>query len=268
MTTNEDMTEQEPNGVVLLGLRAWMSLLGIGLILVGSWRFDRRWDDSDDNAGGGGANVDDIETKTATTTKQQQQKRGTFSSSTTTKQQQQQTPPEGFTRPSWTNVGALVNEYAESAYRTITHPNDPQQQQQPEQQQSGDSSLSGDALRQRVYDLLFTSPYGGELGIALAGWALLMLSCFVTREYGIGVTFSGRAWMQMLTLAIIGLIQSIILPTAITGQRVHRHRFVLAAALSLSYLVLALWIALGDESSAAAVPMWLPVAGAFGIVSG
>jgi hypothetical protein len=212
----------QPNAVVLLGLRAWTSLLGITLILIGSWRFDRRWDESDSS--------DDIEKKVN-------------SSSTTTKLQQQQQQTD--TSPSWTNnVSNLVDEYVATAYRSLTNPD------------------SKD-LSQRVRGVL-TGSSGPDLAIALAGWGLLILSSFVNVNSFGGFHGGSKALLTVFSLVVIALTQSVILPTAIQDQLVHRYTYVLAAALSGGYLALALLITIGND----ATPFWLPLAGAVGIVGG
>jgi hypothetical protein len=111
---------------------------------------------------------------------------------------------------------------------------------------------------------LFTSSYGKDLGLALVGWVILMLSCFIRVDYRWGLHVGGRALLIVLMLAVIATIQSVIIPTAMAGRWVHLYHYVIAATLSTSYLLLALLVALGH----AVVPLWLPLAGVFAIVVG
>lgn len=189
------MEEVLPDVCLLIGVRSFLSLLGICLIVYGGWRFDRRWEESESTDEFDGELVD---------------------------------------RPGMVSgVNELITQYMDKAFETI-------------------SNHENEGMWTRVRTV-FASAGGKDLYCALSGWFLLAISLLLDRHHLTGWEANTPAWMAVISVLVLAVVESVILPTAVSDQWVHRRNFFFGTILLLGYVFLAIFATLEQGQ----VPVWL-----------
>lgn len=191
------MDSVQPDLGVLIGLRSFLSCMGIFLVVYGGWRFARRWDDDEYNAD------DDF--------------------------------GELVDRPGVVaGVNELISEYMDKAFVTIT------------------KTHHNEGMWTRIRTV-FASAGGKDLYCAQAGWALLAVSLLLDRHHRVGWQNSTSGWLAVISVVVLAVTETVLLPTAISDQWVHRRNFFFGSIVMLGYAFLVIFATLEQDH----VPAWL-----------